>query len=414
MNLNNKKILLGLTSSISLYKACDLIQQLKSQGASVRAIITPSAAKMVAPITFSALTGTPVYSSWQNESNPDPLGHIHWVRWADVYVIAPCTANTIGEMAGGITGSIVSLCYLSFNGPVIIAPAMNTQMFLHPAVRKNLDTLKQRGTLVLPTGFGELACGENGPGKLLDIHAIVSLICSHISKPELSSLKNKKVLLVGGHTSEPIDDIRSISNRSSGKTARAIISSLLRAQSEVHILVNSEFHAPSCFSTAANNRFHAETTQSFFQFLKTHQAEYDIIIMAAALADFTPVSKKKGKLKNSKELKNIQLQPSPHVLSHLVQSKTNLSQVIVGFALENEGAESDAIEKWNKAKSDILVLNTPIDASKSSGFGQETVRASVFSSRQKAEDIITQSLQIIPKHALANKLTQAIATQLNQ
>jgi len=401
MILNNKNILLAVTGSISAYKACDLVQRLKEQGAIVKVIMTPSAAKIITPLTFTALTGSKVHIKTFDDDSDTAMEHIELARWADIYLIAPCTANTLGEIANGMTQSLVSTIYLAYEKKVYIAPAMNTSMLGAAAVRRNLNQLREKGDFVLPSGSGMLACGEVGEGKLLNIENIVEYIKAGESlTSSYPKLQGKKCLIALGHTQEKIDDIRYISNRSSGKTGLAIARSLRLTGADVHLVCGKlDIGLPFDFN-GGSQLTEVNSTKEFYQVITSLQPDFDILIMAAAMSDFVPVSSIEGKLTDSKMLKNIELKESQNILATVSKHKKE-NQVIVAFALENQGQESRGLEKWQKNNGDILFLNTPLAADDDAGFGSDNVRGIVLG---KVHKELPTNLPLVSKFSLADNL----------
>ena len=373
MGLRDKNVLLGVTGSISAYKACDLVQRLKDAGANVRVIMTPSAAKLVHPNTFAALTAYRVVVDGWSGVEGGAMDHIDLARWADIYLIAPCTAHTLGELAHGLTGSLLSLVYLVYAGNAYIVPAMNSVMLDAPAVKRNLEILKSKGDVILPTGEGILACGEAGYGKLLDVaHIIAYLATSAALARTFPGLQGKRVLISLGHTQEKWDDVRFLSNRSSGKTGLALARAFLLAGARVHIVAGVTDEPV----TPGPSVIRATTSADFQRELLGRQAEADVIIMAAAIADFVPAQTHKGKQKDSKSLARMELQPFPNILLELGRRKTQ-GQVLVGFALETTDVMTHARAKMDERHCDLMVVNNPV--SETTGFGKGQVMAAVIS-----------------------------------
>lgn len=377
MTLKNKKVLIGVTGSISAYKACDLVQRLKDEGASVRVIMTPSAAKLVHPNTFAALTGYKVPTDAWSGTEQGAMDHIDFARWADVFLIAPCTAHTMGELAHGLTGSLVSLAYLVFQGHAYIAPAMNSVMLDATAVQRNLALLRAKGDVILPTGEGVLACGEVGHGKLLEPAHLIAYVKTHLALRAQGgaypALPGRKVLISLGHTREKWDDVRFVSNRSSGKTGLALARAFQLAGAEVHVVAGATDEVPSPGLVAAR----VETSAEFRREMHARQADADVVIMAAAIADFVPATPKNGKVKDSKSLEKMDLKPFPNILKELGEKK-RAGQILVGFALETKDALAHGRAKMLERNCDALVVNDPVDASDKTGFGQGQVRAAVL------------------------------------
>ncbi len=380
MGLQDKNILLGVTGSISAYKACDLVQRLKDEGAHVRVIMTASAAKLVHPNTFAALTASRVPVDGWSGTESGAMDHIDLARWADIYLIAPCTAHTLGELAGGLTGSLLSLIYLVYGGNVYIAPAMNSVMLNAPAVQRNLRTLRDKGDIILPTGEGILACGEEGHGKLLDTAHIIAYLKTHRALKPVPALKDKRVLISLGHTREKWDDVRFLSNRSSGKTGLALARAFHLAGAKVQVIagVTDEPVTPGFMATRV------ESSADFQREMLERQAGSDVVIMAAAIADFVPAQTHAGKQKDSKSLARLDLRPFPNILLELGKRKT-ADQILVGFALETADAIKHAEAKMQERNCDLMVVNNPVPGGNGSavgtGFGEARVSAALLNGK---------------------------------
>jgi phosphopantothenoylcysteine decarboxylase / phosphopantothenate---cysteine ligase len=384
MGLKDKHVLVAVTGSISAYKACDLVQRLKDEGAQVRVIMTPSAAKLVHPNTFATLTGYKVPTDAWTGTDQGAMDHIDFARWADVFLIAPCTAHTLAELAQGLTGSLVSLAYLVFQGNAYIAPAMNSVMLDAAAVRRNLELLRQKGDVILPTGEGVLACGEVGHGKLLDVAHIIAYLKTHRAfKGPLPDLSGRRVLLSLGHTREKWDDVRYLSNRSSGKTGLALARAFHLAGAQVEIVAGA---AEEAFPPGLVAAF-AESSADFRREMLARQKDADVVIMSAAIADFVPAQVKKGKVKDSKSLKKMDLKPFPNILKELGEKK-RAGQILIGFALETVDALAYAKAKMEERNCDALVVNNPVAAD--SGFGKSRVQAALLRRGSKAKPTLAE------------------------
>lgn len=376
--LNGKNILLGVTGSIAAYKACDLVQRLKERGAKVRVVMTPGAARFVHPNAFAALTGYPVLTdAWEGVAE-GAIPHIEAARWADLFLVAPCTAHTLAELSLGLTGSPVTMTALACNGPLAVAPAMNTVMLESAPVREHLARLAARGVHVLPTLGGTLACGEVGEGKLTtpeEITAYAELILAFGGS--LPDLRDKRIVVSGGHTEEPLDGVRFLSNRSSGKTALAVARAARLCGARVTLaLGRAEEPEPNGIALVR-----ATTSAEFREILKTARPSADVIIMAAAIADFVPApgsdaGKDSGKWKDSRTLKTLELSPFPSILEELGAAKP-AGQTLVGFSLETDGALERGAEKMKARHCDLMVVNTPL-AAPGTGFGEDTVQAAIL------------------------------------
>lgn len=382
MGLQDKRILVGVTGSIAAYKACDLVQRLKEKGAGVRVVMTHSATKIIHPNALAALSGHPVLIDAWDRSTLGSMPHIDAARWADLFLIAPCTAHTLAELAAGLTGSAVSLTALAYKGTVAIAPAMNSVMLHAAPVRENRMRLEARGYHILPTLDGNLACGETGEGKLTtpeEITAYVELILAGKEAGVPRGLSGKSVLISGGHTEEPLDGVRFLSNRSSGKTAIALARAFRLAGADVHLVLGRAGEpAPNGLALTR-----VRTSEEFHAVLTASSQTADVVIMAAAIADFIPVIPAgkdpvgpRGKWKGSREMKTLDLQPAVNVLEALGRSKRP-GQILAGFALETEDAIVRGIEKMRARNCDLMVVNTPL-SQPGLGFGEEAVEAVVL------------------------------------
>jgi len=400
MGLEGKNVLIGVSGSISAYKACDLVQRLKDEGAHVRVIMTPSAAKLIHPNTFSALTGARVPVDGWSGVESGAMDHIDLARWADLYVIAPCTAHTLAELAHGLTGSLLSLIYLVYAGNAYIAPAMNSVMLDAPATRRNLRTLEEKGDVILPTGEGILACGEEGHGKLLDVSHIIAYLKTHRSLAgRHEALKGKRVLISLGHTREKWDDVRFLSNRSSGKTGLALARAFHLAGARVTVVAGNTDEAVTPGFPAVR----VESSEDFRREMLARQAEADVIVMAAAIADFVPAQTHSGKQKDSKSLARMELKPFPNILHELGRAKRE-GQVLVGFALETTDAIRHAEAKMRERNCDLMVANNPVGAA--TGFGRERVLAAVLDGHAH------HPLSEWDKDELAAAIVTAVASRL--
>ncbi len=416
MPIRNKNILLAVTGSISAYKACDLIGLLKSKGANVRVIVTPSAARLVSTTALAVLSEHRVYGDIFEDNTSPSISHIQLAQWADVFFLAPCTANTLGELAHGLTRSLVSLVYLSFSGPVVIAPAMNTSMLNHHAVKSNLQILVNCGCFVLPTGWGMLACGRQGYGKLLPPEILTEYLQSVLSHYNIAGnsalpLQGVRCLVVLGHTQEKVDDIRYFANRSSGKTGFCIARALKLSGANVNLLCGCVDEVLSPEYVTGVDLFLQNTTTDICQVLKEKSGSYQIIVMSAALADFIPKKQVSGKIKSSRNLESIPLIPAPNALAQVIKSRKS-GQIIVGFALENQGCETEGLKKALNNGVDYLVLNTPVIKGTPSSFGKDNVAGSVYSKKEiqstlkKAKSTI--KLPKVDKYHLASSLIQKL------
>ena len=403
MNLAGKKILLGVSGGIAVYKSCELLRLLQKKGAEVRVCMTDAATEFVAPLTFASLSKCPVYLK-NGAVEARPFQHIDFPRWADLYLVVPATANVIGKFACGIADDPVSLCFMSCTCPRVIAPAMNVAMYNSPAVKRNLEILRGfEDTTVLESPAGELACGEVGQGRLMEPAEIVKYLegaslplaaaaCASSATPsprgttpktpapacpvaqdvpptQDASLPGygKKVLLTAGRTEEAIDPVRYISNRSSGKTAVALASVFYANGFEVEVVagpMEAKFPGGVKVTRVTSAR---DMHDAGLERMKSASA----LIHCAAVADYRPKVAATEKIKDSRSQLILELEPNPNILRDSVAQKRD-DQVIVGFALETDHFEEHAAEKLAKSGADALLLNAPVAAD--SGFGRDCVR----------------------------------------
>ncbi len=347
MILKDKKILVGISGSIAAYKGCELIRALQKKGAEVRACLTPSAKEFIGELTLKALTGYQVLSDWKDGETG--LEHISWARWADSFVIAPATATTISKLRTGIADSFLTSVALAYNKPVVIAPAMNTKMYHHPAVQENLKQLKEWGNIVISPAEGELACGEEGEGKLAEVdNIVVGVMYSIFPK----YLKGKKVLITAGGTREHFDPIRYISNASSGKMGYELAKIAYTMGAQVKLI-----SAPTCLKKPYGvDKIDVVSAQEMFDTVMENLDWADIIIMNAAVADFRPESYSQQKLKKSRENPVVKLVPNTDILKTIGEKKRK-DQILIGFAAESENILENAKDKLNRKNLDVIVAN---------------------------------------------------------
>jgi len=364
MNLRGKKILLGITGGIAAYKACELLRILQKRGAEVRVSMTPDSAKFVGQTTFAALSGFPVYAKAE-DGDSKLFQHIDYPRWADIYIVAPCSATSLARFAGGSGEEPVSLCFLAMQGEKWVVPAMNVVMYNSPAVQRNLQTLKDWGVNIIEPDCGHLACGEEGKGKLPEPTEIADVL-------EFGGKKEKTLLITIGRTEEAIDPVRYISNRSSGKTGVAIAREFLRNGWRVIAVCGPmEARLPKqCEVTQVQN------AESMNHAVLEMRPQADVIAHCAAVADYSPKTEAKQKIKNSKAMEALELKENPNILRNTVENKS-ADQKIIAFALETENAVENAQRKFEESGVDILVVNMPVSGK--GGFGKDFVEFKILS-----------------------------------
>lgn len=349
--LKGKKIVLGVTGGIAVYKAVDLVSRLRKQGAEVRVVMTDHAQQFVTPLTFKEISGNAVATSMWNSNQEFNVEHIALANWADVFVIAPATANILAKMTHGLADDLLSSTILAAQCPVIVCPAMNTGMYENPVTQENIATLIKRGIVVMPPAVGFLACGTSGAGRLPEPAQIVDFIKDFFAGQE-GDLRGLKVLVTAAGTREPIDPVRFVGNRSSGKMGYAVAQRAAERGAEV-LLVSG----PSALQPPANVKVvNVETTQEMLDACLAAYEAMDIVIKAAAVADYRPrdVADQKIKKKTDDAL-TIVMDKNPDILKTLGAKKTH--QVLVGFAAETQNLLANAREKVVKKNLDMIVAN---------------------------------------------------------
>ncbi|MEO8085838.1 MAG: bifunctional phosphopantothenoylcysteine decarboxylase/phosphopantothenate--cysteine ligase CoaBC [Bacteroidota bacterium] len=368
--ISGKKILLGVTGSIAAYKSAMLVRLLVKNGCEVKVVMTDAAIDFVAPLTFSVLSKNPVASTFSNKETGEWNNHVEMGLWADAMIIAPATANTMAEMAGGICNNLLLAVYLSARCPVFIAPAMDLDMWKHPATVSNIEKLKMFGNKIIIPGYGELASGLTGEGRMEEPENILEYLRNFFSKN--LPLRDKKILVTAGPTYEKIDPVRFIGNRSSGKMGYAIADELAQ-QGAVVTLVSG----PSAQTLKDNtvNKIDVESAKDMYEACMKVADGMDVIIMAAAVADYRPQSASTEKIKKQNNPLAISLTATDDILLELGKRKKN-GQLIVGFALETENELVNAKEKIRNKNLDFIVLNSLKD--KGAGFNYDTNRIKII------------------------------------
>lgn len=393
--LQGKKIILGITGSIAAYKAAYLIRGLVKKGAEVQVVITPAGKEFITPITLSALTSKPVISEFFSNRDGTWNSHVDLGLWADAMVIAPATASTIGKMANGIADNMLITTYLSMKAPVFVAPAMDLDMFAHPATQRNLDTLRAYGNRIIEPGEGELASHLVGKGRMEEPDTIIRVLDDFFTSA--GTLAGKKVMITAGPTYEKIDPVRFIGNYSSGKMGFAIAEACASQGADVTLIAG-----PVALVTnhPAIRRIDVESAEEMYREAMTVFPETDAAVLCAAVADYRPARQATEKIKRESE-ENIRLQliPNKDIAASLGAVK-QAGQVLVGFALETHYAQTYAAEKLKKKNLDFIVLNSLEDAG--AGFRCDTNKITILdnaggitpyplkSKQAVAEDIVAQ------------------------
>lgn len=366
--LQGKKILLGITGSIAAYKSIYLVRSLVKAGAEVRVIITPSAKDFVSSLTLSTLSRNPVLTdlfdeeSWSN--------HVMLGRWADLMIIAPLSCNTLAKMANGHCDNLLLATYLSATCPVVVAPAMDEDMWHHPATKENLKKLESFGNTIIPVEKGDLASGLTGEGRMAEPEQILDFICTRffLTRP----LTGKKAMVTAGPTYEPIDPVRFIGNHSTGKMGLAIARELQHRGADVTLIMG-----PTQVDMSSNGIpiVKVKTADEMYRASNKVFEKSDIAIMAAAVADYAPVAIAKEKIKKKEDRLVLELTKTKDILKSLGEKKKE-GQVLVGFALETNDEEQNAADKLQKKNADMIILNSLNDPG--AGFGHDTNKITIF------------------------------------
>lgn len=396
--LLGKTIVLGVTGGIACYKAAALCSKLTQAGAKVRVIMTVSATKFVAPLTFQTLSRHDVAIDTFDEKDSSVVSHIDLADSADLVVVAPATANMIAKMANGIADDMLSTTLLATEAPVLVAPAMNVHMYAHPAVVANMSLLRERGVAFVEPGEGQLACGYVGKGRLAEPEEIMAAIQKIVnpSKP----LAGKKVIVTAGGTMERIDPVRYITNDSSGKMGYAIAQTAKQMGAQV-VLITGKASVPVPTGVEA---VAVESTLEMMNAVMARFEDTDIVIKAAAVADYRPANRSDIKIKKNDETMTIELVKNPDILQTLGERKTK--QFIVGFAAETNNGEQYAMDKVKRKRCDLLVLNDV--TMPGAGFGTDTNIVQIFDSNG-----LVASLPQMSKQEVAERLLTLVTDKMN-
>lgn len=379
MSLEGKKIVLCISGSIAAYKTPELTRQLVKSGAIVKIICTDAAAKFVSTLALSTVSKNEVHnnindgSSWNN--------HVELGRWADLILIAPCSANTMAKLANGLCDNLLNAVYLSATCPVVIAPAMDEDMWHHPSTKLNLDRLISYGNTIIPVGHGELASGLVGDGRMAELTEIVQFLKVFLDKNSTQPLQGKTALVSAGPTYERLDPVRFIGNFSTGKMGIALAEELAKLGAKV-TLVLGPTHLRSTHT--AIKTVLVESANEMFEACVAAFPSSDLTIMAAAVADYKPKEKATQKIKKAEETLDISLEKNKDILAHLGQIKTE-GQILVGFALETENEMANAQQKLKKKNADYIVLNSLQDTG--AGFGGDTNKVTIIAQNGDAVEL---------------------------
>ncbi len=368
--MRNKRILIGITGGIAAYKIAFLIRSLKKSGAEVKCIMTPASCDFISPLVVATLSENPVGIEFWNKSDGTWNNHVDYGLWADVFVIAPATANSLAKMANGNCDNLLLATYLSMKSKTIVAPAMDLDMYAHPTTIRNLNQLIEDGVLVIPAENGELASGLIGEGRMAEPETIVQFIYSYFKQNDL--LQGKKILITAGPTYEAIDPVRFIGNHSSGKMGFAIANELLLSGAEVVLISGPTTQQLEHLNLKT---IHVTSADEMFEAVKSNWTSMDAGIFSAAVADYKPASVSQQKIKKSNEEPNLNLVKNQDILAWAGANKQK-NQLLIGFALETNNLEENGRAKLIKKNLDFIVLNTLED--KGAGFKGDTNKVSIL------------------------------------
>ena len=388
--LEGKHILLGITGSIAAYKAAMLCRLLKTAGAEVKVLMTPTAKEFITPLTMATLSKNPVAVEFYNPENGDWHSHISMGEWADCYVVAPATANTIAKMAHGIADNLLLTTYLSARCRTVVAPAMDCDMFAHVATQQNIATLKERGVVIVDSPAGELASGLTGKGRMAEPEQIVGIIEQTLSEKKKSSLAGRRLIVTAGATIEAIDPVRFISNHSTGKMGYAIAGELARRGAAVTLISGRTALAVP----AGVERVDVISAEDMYRATVERFEGSDGAVMCAAVADYTPKVVATQKLKKSDDDLRIELRRTKDIAAALGREKGG--RVLVGFALESNDGEAHAQKKLREKALDFIVLNSLQD--KGAGFGVDTNKVTFIDGEGK------EALPLMSKSEVAARI----------
>ena len=400
MALKGKKILLAISGGIAAYKMNYLVRDFVKKGAEVKVILTPSAENFVTKVTLSTLSKNAVYSDFYDQ-NGTWNSHVELALWADVLLVAPCTANTLAKMVHGICDNLVIATYMSAKCPVFIAPAMDLDMYAHPSTKENLEKAERFGHHIIPAEFGELASGLEGQGRLAEPETILQKIEDFFAQNQSKNLEGKTVLITAGPTYEAIDPVRFIGNHSSGKMGFSLAEEAVKRGAKV-ILISG----PTSQKTSNKNiEIHRITSaKEMYEQVFKYYEKVDIAIASAAVADYAPKIVAKEKIKKSEEEFTIELVKNPDILKTMGERKTH--QFLVGFALETQNEEENAKSKLQKKNLDMIVLNSLRD--EGAGFQKDTNKVKILTHSEQKE------FSLKSKDEVAKDILDFVETQLKK
>ena len=400
--LDGKKILLGVCGSIAAYKSALLVRLLVKAGAEVKVVMTPSATTFIAPLTLATLSKNPVLTRFEKNDTGEWNNHVALGLWADLIVVAPASANTLAKLANGICDNLLVATYLSARCPVMFAPAMDLDMYVHPSTTHNIEKLISFGNILVDAEEGELASGLDGKGRMAEPEHLLSAIQQCFHDPKTAPLSGKKVLITSGPTYEAIDPVRFIGNHSSGKMGHALAKLLSEAGCEVTMV-----SGPTALSGNATPYKVVRVTSAEEMYQKTlaFYPSSDVAIFAAAVADYRPKSPAEEKIKKEGDEMTVELVKNKDIAYEMGKIKTH--QINVGFALETENELQHAQSKLTRKNFDFIVLNSLKD--KGAGFAADTNKVTIL-----GHDNIKKEFELKSKDAVAKDIIYEIAHLLNR
>ncbi len=396
---SGKKILVGVTGGIAAYKACQIVRDLKKMNALVRVVMTDAATKFVTPLTFSTLSDSKVLTTLFDNERDSTTIHIEAARWADCVLVCPATANTINKVANGIADNLLTTLIMAANVPVVFCPAMNMEMYKNQIYRQHVEKLKKGGYIFIESETGSLACGEYGAGRLADQEVIVQELKNILLKG--NKLEGKKVLISAGRTEEPIDPVRFISNRATGKMGFALAEAALAEGAQVTLV-----SGPTQLVAANGIKYiSVRTSAEMAEKIKAEFEDQDIVVMAAAVADYSPKNYSGQKIKKNAESISIELVKTQDILKTLARKKEK--RILVGFAVETENEMQNARQKLAEKSLDLIVLNNP--AVPGAGFEVDTNIVTIIDAAGNQEQLPKMS-----KRAVADEVMKRIVRFVNK
>lgn len=401
--LSGKKILLGVTGSIACYKAADLASRLTQAGAVVQTILTPSAVQFISPLTFQSVTGQKAFIDTDLWGGEGHIQHIGLGIGADLLVIAPCTANTIAKMAHGLADNLLTVTALAARCPTLIAPAMDGGMYSHPATQQNLEILRQRGVHILGPAEGRMASGMIGLGRLVEVSELFNRIRLTLSQHGI--LSGCHLIITAGGTQEPLDPVRTVTNRSSGKQGYALAQAALDSGARV-TLISAPTNLPTPLGAL---RVDVKTAEEMHQAVLSAIPGSDALIMAAAVADFRPQKQSTQKIKKETGIPEIKFELTSDILTSVAQikSKSGFPRLMIGFAAESQNLIENAKQKMQKKHLDLIVANDI--TSNQSGFAVDTNQVTLIDAKGNIE-----ALKMLSKDEVSQIIIDRVKTLLGK